>query len=229
MENNWKKIWSSRNALQISEINLIDLIALDGFDAGAGKIEIEDWRKYASSISAKLNLKAGDSVYEVGCGGGAFLYALCENLQLKIGGNDYGEGLINAARKVFPSGDFECVEAAKIDTKTKYDYVISNGVFHYFEEVYAEDVLLKMIEKSRNGVCVLEIPDIKTRSESEKMRRELLSHEEYEKKYKGLQHTYYDRAWFVNVAEKSGRHCEVFDGCVPNYAQNKFRFGILIK
>ena len=86
MGNNWKEIWNRRNSIKNTNLDLSDLIALDGFDAGAGKIEIEDWREYVHRVSQKLNLQAGNSVFEVGCGAGAFLYALTEQIELKVGG-----------------------------------------------------------------------------------------------------------------------------------------------
>lgn len=229
MENRWKDVWSRRHADERSNLALHDLIALDGFDSGAGKIEVEDWREYARRVARKLNLNDETSVYEVGCGAGAFLYALCEQYNLKVGGVDYSAGLIAAAQRAFPSSDFQCLEAADIDTKKKYDYVIANSVFHYFDLDYAKTTLLKMLDKANLGVCILEIPDFKTKNQSEKLRRDILTAEEYERKYNGLQHTYYDREWFKSIANEYGMDIEIFDGCVPNYAQNQFRFGLIIR
>jgi len=229
MENRWRDVWSRRHADERSNLALHDLIALDGFDSGAGKIEVEDWREYARRVARKLNLNDETSVYEVGCGAGAFLYALCEQYNLKVGGVDYSAGLIAAAQKAFPrSRDFQCLEAAAIDTNEKYDYVISNGVFHYFDLDYAKKTLLKMLDKAKCGVCILEIPDLKTRNQSEKFRRDMLTTKEYEIKYAGLHHTYYDRDWFASIVKEHDIKIEIFNGCVPNYAQNKFRFGCLI-
>ena len=229
MENKWQEIWSRRRADEHSNLTLADLIALDGFDGGAGKVEVEDWREYVRRVAKKLALKDGNSVYEVGCGGGAFLYALTEQNNIKVGGNDYSTGLIEVAQGTFPGSDIHCVEAAEIDTQNKYDYVISNSVFHYFDLDYAKKVLLKMLDKARFGVCILEIPDLKTKDQSEELRRDMLTSEEYEKKYAGLNHTYYDREWFVSIAKEHELDIEIFDGCVPNYAQNQFRFGVFIR
>jgi trans-aconitate methyltransferase len=228
MQDRWYEIWNRRNADTSNAIRLQDLITLDGFDSGAGKIELDDWREYAGRVTDIIGLKDGDSVYEVGCGSGAFLYALCEHASLKVGGNDYGIGLIKTAQRVFPNSDFQCIEATKINPETPYDCVISNSVFQYFSLDYAREVLSRMLDKARHSVCVLEVPDFKTKSQAERFRRDIFSPEEYEKKYLGLRHTYYDRDWFAEIAAERGLHCETFDGCVPNYLQNKFRFGCLI-
>ena len=57
----------------------------------------------------------------------------------------------------------------------------------------------------------------------------MLSPEEYKRKYSELQHTYYDRGWFTSIAVENGLTCETFNGFVPNYAQNEFRFGCIIR
>jgi cyclopropane fatty-acyl-phospholipid synthase-like methyltransferase len=226
---NWKEIWGKRNADAAGQLDLDTLIKLDGFDTGAGRIEATDWQTYAEIISDKLGICDGASVYELGCGAGAFLYALRQRHALTAGGLDYSAALISAARRAMPDGEFIEAEAKFLDTDTRYDYVISNGVFHYFSKDYASVVLARMVKKAKNTVAIMEIPDLQTRQESENIRRGALSQGEYEEKYAGLEHTYYERSWFEKQAVAHGCSCEIFDGCVPNYAQNRFRFGVLLK
>ena len=121
------------------------------------------------------------------------------------------------------------MEAKNLETAPQYDYVIAHSVFHYFDLAYAAKVLERMIKKARNAIAVIEVPDLKTKSESEAMRCDMLTQEEYEKKYAGLAHTYYERDWFRVQSEAQGLKCEFFDGCVPNYVQNRFRFGCILR
>jgi hypothetical protein len=86
-----------------------------------------------------------------------------------------------------------------------------------------------MIKKARNAIAIMEVPDLKTKVESEAMRRNMLTQEEYDMKYAGLEHTYFTREWFKQQAESHGLECELFDGCIPNYAQNRFRFGVILR
>jgi trans-aconitate methyltransferase len=226
MGNKWQAIWENRKGGDI--LNLENLIALDGFDSGAGKIASSDWREYAQRIIKLLEIKDGNSIYEVGCGCGAFLYALNEHTKIKVGGNDYSRELIHTASRVFPESDFQCMEASNINSEIKYDFVISNSVFHYFNLNYARDVILKMLEKATQSICILEIPDLKTKNQAESLRRNFLSEAEYEKKYEGLHHTYYSREWFSSLAKELNVNCQIFNGCIPNYAQNEFRFGCIL-
>lgn len=228
MVDKWHEIWNKRNLATQSEIALIDLLALDGFDSGAGKIDLIDWKEYSLKIAQKLQLKKADTLYEVGCGSGALLYALRECVDITVGGNDYSTGLIKTAKLVFLDSDIQCLEARDIGSNPKYDFVISNSVFQYFEIEYAKTVLLKMIDKANKAVFILDIPDIKTKALSEKYRQDVLPLEEYKVKYEGLHHTYYNRDWFGEVAKCVGWKLEFIDGFVPNYPQNEFRFGCLI-
>jgi SAM-dependent methyltransferase len=226
--NNWKAIWN-RRARNGERADLDTLIKLDGFDTGAGRIDVNDWRHYTANIAKKLGIVDGVSVYEVGCGAGAFLYALCEQFSIVVGGIDYATGLIAAASHVMPYGHFKEGDANKFDIAPHYDFVIANSVFHYFSREYASEVLARMIKKAKIAVAVMEIPDSATKEESEALRRDITTPEEYERKYKGLEHTYYVRGWFEEEAKARGLTFEMFDGCIPNYAQNRFRFGCIIR
>jgi trans-aconitate methyltransferase len=230
MENNWKKIWENREVEIPDEVNLDQLIRINGFDSGAGKIESKDWNIYVKEVVTKIGIKDNESLYEVGCGSGAFLYAITQNLQnLKVGGIDYSCGLIKAAKKVFPNGDFVCEEASKIDVEKKYDYVLSNSVFQYFSKAAATNIIKKMMQKSNHTVCVLDIPDKFNMNEAEELRRDALSIEEYNKRYKDLAHNYYEKDWFVKIANENGYQAEIIEGLIPNYRQNHVRFGCVMQ
>ena len=228
MTQNWKAIWNRRSGTGGGH-DLRSLIDLDGFDMGAGRIEVDDWRAYAGIIAKKIGLDNGATIFEVGCGSGALLYALKEVYSLSVGGIDYAAGLIDAAKQAMPDGEFKVQEAEALEISPQYDYVFANSVFHYFSLNYAAGVLTHMINKARKCIAVLEVPDLKTQKESEAMRRNILTQEEYEKEYAGLDHTYYQRDWFQEQAKLHGLKYEIFDGCVPNYAQNSFRFGCIFR
>ena len=173
------------------------------------------------------------SIFEVGCGAGAFLFALRQLYpKIQIAGIDYADGQIKFAERAIPDGEFRVQEATAIDTQHQYDFVIANSVFHYFSQQYAEEVVRRMIRKCRNGVAVTEVPDAGLREELEATRRGALSVEEYQAKYEGLGHTYYLRSWFAGVVERAmpGQfEVSIGDGVIPNYVQNRFRFNCFIR
>ena len=227
--NKWHEIWNKRSSVSESTNELDALIRLDGFDSGAGKVSVEDWLENARKVANLLNVKDGYSVFEVGCGCGAFLKGWQENRVLKVGGVDYSSPLIEVAKEALPDGNFICGEALNIDGVGDYDIVVAHGVFHYFDLAYAEMVIQKMILKAKKTICILDIPDLSTMEESESVRREQLSEDEYKIKYEGLEHTYFDKAWFSSVAKKNGYSCEFVKGMMPNYVQKNYRFGVVIR
>ena len=231
MTHNWHVVWNRRGsetAGQALNDPLQALIDLDGFDSGAGRILAADWRTYANLIIQRLNVRPGQSVYEVGCGAGAFLFALREQ-GVQVGGIDYAENLVLQSRKVMPEASFHHGEAVQLVVEPRVDFVFANGVFHYFrDEDYAAQVLERMLAKATKGIAVLEVPDLASCDEAERIRRDLLTPSAYEEKYRGLEHLYYSREWFRQLAERRGYRCELFGQCVPNYAQSSFRFNCLI-
>lgn len=223
---NWKEIWSARRPGAAAS-TLQRLIDLDGFDTGAGRISEPAWRDYVGGIARRLDLRAGESILEVGCGAGAFLLPLHE-VGLKVAGIDYSPALIDAARAAMPDGEFVVGEAASISGQ--YDYVIANSVFHYFPDAgYAERVLAAMLAAARRGAAVLEVPDIDKKPQAESVRRGALGEEAYRRKYAGLEHRYYRRQGFVEAAARAGFEAEVFDQAIDGYAQSAFRFNCLLR
>lgn len=225
MSNLWQNIWEKRSLQPQHAISLDTLIALDGFDSGAGKINLADWQEYTRCISDKLGMQSGHSVFEVGCGAGAFLYALRQQHTLTVGGLDYAAGLIDAAQQAMPDGDFKAQPAHTMATDPQYDFVIANSVFHYFDEAMAAEVLNAMWQKANVGVAVLDIPHAATKDACERARREALTEAEYEEKYRGLHHTYFNPDWFTK--QLRGHPHQVFESCVPNYAQSQYRFSVI--
>lgn len=225
----WQSIWNKRQH-EGDTPDLQALIELDGYDSGAGKVDPTDWNAYTRCVAEKMDLKSEDSLYEVGCGSGAFLFSLKEQFGIRdIGGIDYASGLIDVATLAMPAGNWSVGEAIGMSTTPGYTHVISNAVFHYFKLDYAEAVLEKMISKAETSIGIFDVPDLEFREQSERVRRDKLSEAEYEKKYAGLEHTYYDRNWFRKMAENHQLEIEEVENCFPNYAQASFRFGILLK
>jgi len=79
----WKKIWNK--AERIDKIILEMLIKADGFDSEAGNFNVEGWIEYIKDFYHKLNIKEDDTIFDVGCGSGAFIYPLYLNNH-KVGG-----------------------------------------------------------------------------------------------------------------------------------------------
>ena len=89
----------------------------------------------------KLNEAA--NVLELGCGSGAFIFALNELVQARYYGLDYSSSLIDIARLALPEADFIASEAsAPVFDDISFDIIFSHSVFQYFPNLdYANTVI----------------------------------------------------------------------------------------
>ncbi len=227
MSSKWSEIWQQRIlAEKQSDINLIDLLRLNGWDSGAGYLNSNDWIQFTKSIAQQIGLQDGMSIFEVGCGGGAFLYPLANSFDIEIGGLDYAPNLVATAKLALPKGQFSTGDACSLDAAPQYDFVLAHSLFQYLDPDAARRVLRSMLSKARSAIIVLDVPNLKTRDEAEAVRRGVLGEDEYNLKYTGLEHTYYEREWIEEQC-KSSCTIEPLDAVVANYAQSKFRFGMI--
>lgn len=234
--NNWDKIWKNRE-MQIDISSEDDVFATfcklkraDGFDTqeASGYYEefFSQWKEMESII--KKLVGQYNSVFEIGCGSGVNLY-LFEKLIgcSQLGGIDYSEKLLNIARKVVQSKDIKCKEAIDVDSEKKYDIVISDRVFQYFQTTkYGMSVLEKMYNKANKCVIITEIHDIDKKNEHLDYRRQCV--ENYDVKYEGLDKTFYSKEDFIRFANDVGAKCLIKEPKNQLYWNNKFVFDCYI-
>ena len=227
MLQNWKTVWDKREIPESTNCSTLEaLILCDGFDSPLGIMNETDWRNYIQLMFYKLEIEINDSVFEIGCGAGAFLYPFYEKF-FKIGGIDISKSLIDIAKIYMPEFKFHFLhkEAIEIETDFKYDVILANHVFHYFpSKDYAKIVLEKMFLISNKVISITGLPDFNLMIESENFRRGLLSEEEYKIKYVGLDILYFSKEWFIKLADLNNYNCIFQNHTMPGFAQNKYRF-----
>lgn len=234
----WKSIWDKKRLDEIdlskSEFEVFcDLKKADGFD-----VSVHDEEKYFRSfyndwleMYKKVNEIAQNdihSVYEVGCGSGVNLYLFQNRMkEAVLGGIDYSQGLIDIAKEVISGTDLVCGSAESIDVQEKYDLVMADSVFQYFSgEEYAEDVLGKMLLKSKKIVYISEIHDITLREEWLEYRRQ--SMENYDQVYEGLDKMFYSKDWILDIAKKHNRQVIFTKSDNPEYWNSRYIFNCFI-
>jgi cyclopropane fatty-acyl-phospholipid synthase-like methyltransferase len=231
MNERWRAIWNRRGALDDRALTLDDLIALNGFDTGSMTVLAAEWRQNAERIAAILGIQAGDKVFEIGCGSGAFLLALQESVACDVAGADYSAGLIDVARKVLPNYSFDVVAAIDMDTSVSCDHALSHSMFHYLTLAEASVVLEKMLAKATSTVGIFELPDLATRDAAEAIRCGNFPDGEYVKKYEDLAHTYFDKAWLRAEVYRicANASIEFISSHIDKNPQSPFRFGMIIR
>lgn len=222
----WREIWGSRSGYENSTA-LERAIQLDGFDNAGDAISAEDWRRYVHSMAERMRIRSGASVFEVGCGAGAFLIPLHE-LGTNIGGIDYSPSLIKVGRSLLPSARLKVCDALDLDVSRLYDHVFCHSVFQYLENHdIARQVLNRMILKSRRSVGILDVSDAALREQSLSSRRASAS-TDYDAKYIGLEHLYIDRVWFAEAADELGCTATFYDSDLHGHRNSPYRYSVVL-
>lgn len=228
--NEWNKIWSRRSdSIEISD-DIFDMFCrlkrADGFDTQDVEGYYESFFNQWNEMYGRILRQIGDisSVYEVGCGSGVNLYLFQKLKNIKVvGGCDYSKALIDIADKVVETDDLVCGEARDIAEKPKYDVVISDSVFQYFQDPeYGMRVLEHMWNKSKKMVVITEIHDMAMKEEHLAYRRKCVDN--YDEKYKGLDKTFYSRKMFTDFAARVGAKCQIIKPENDLYWNNKYVF-----
>ena len=146
------------------------------------------------------------------------------------GGVDYSMSLIHLAKTIMSNSDFTCDEAVNMNTNKTYGFVVSHSVFHYFKDLdYAKDVLVKMIQKSNKKIAIFDINDKTKRNQYHQIRMANIDKKEYKEKYKGLEHLFYEKNWFKEIAKEFSLKISIFDQTFENYPNSSLTFNVIME
>jgi hypothetical protein len=53
--------------------------------------------------------------------------------------------------------------------------------------------------------------------------------EEYKEKYKGLDHMFYEKSWFENIAKEFNLKIKIYDQTFDKYSNSKLRFNVIME
>ena len=209
----WHEVWEQRteNKTILESKNpreiFMELKRINGWDSTGSMLEYDQF--YDQYIQTKNELEFNprsksnmiSSVFEVGCGCGANLY-LFQNDGYHVGGMDYSTHLIEIADRVLTDPiELICKEAANLSWNVKYDAVLSNSVFSYFDSYeYAGKVLEAMYNKANQCIGIIDIHDIEKKEEFIQFRKEL--YQDYEERYQNLPKFFMRRLFFLNSQKK---------------------------
>ena len=226
----WHDIWSQRTVSVRTDggtgPSLEDLIVADGFNTGHGDIDVDAWCEFTSRTYERFDLNPGDSLFDVGCGAGAFLYPASRR-GIDVGGIDYSTSQIDIAKLAIPEGSFAVCDADDLETSPSADVVISFGVFLYFPSLdYARRVMEKMCHKASRAVAILEIPDLALAGQALEARQAAAGGvAAYAERYEGLGHLSFSTQWVKTTLEELGLiDVTVEAQSIRGYRNGDFRF-----
>jgi SAM-dependent methyltransferase len=221
----WQDVWSERQLDSSRGSTLAQLMAADGLDTALGSVGEDSWRAFVRATAATLHLEPGSTVFEVGCGSGAFLYEL-DAMGCRVGGLDQSAALIDYARAAIPRGQFTVAGADNVDAIQPADVVVSCGVFLYFPTLtYARAVVEGMAARAGRAVAILDLADAARREEALAFRRQALGDRAYDQRYSGLEHLFFPRDWMAETLSSCGlTNVEVRDQAIAGYPNSAFRF-----
>ena len=228
--NNWKKIWEAKGNSFIEKEDVFEMFCelkkANGFDVQTDDNYYKNfWLQWHNTAEKVKSLSDGfKSVYEVGCGSGVNLYMFQQLYGiLELGGMDYSNSLLNIAKSVLNKPSLICDEAINLNIMPKYDFVLADSVFQYFESSdYGMKVLEKMYQKAEKIIVITEIHDIEQRDLLLEHRR--ASVENYDELYKGLDKTFYSKNDFEEFAESHNCKIEIAKPQNDSYWNNEYVF-----
>jgi SAM-dependent methyltransferase len=224
MTRSWEDVWADRT-LDVSRESLLGrLMAADGLDTAFGSSPEDTWLEFVRRTARTLGVTPGSSVFEIGCGAGAYLYDFAQ-AGCKVAGLDRSPSLVTFAQEAMPEACISRAEAAAFDAEREYDYVLSCGVFMYFPTLdYAREVIRRAVRGARVGVAILDIPDKAVEDLALEARRAAVG-PTYDELYKGLEHLYYPREWVAAELRSAGAgEVRLEDQHIAGYDNSAYRF-----
>lgn len=106
--------------------------------------------KYGESLMALLELPAGASLLDLGCGNGALTAKFAE-MGLKVTGMDASAEQLETARRTYPSLSFRQADATDFVLSEPVDAVFANAVFHWIDREKQPDMLRCIFRALRPG------------------------------------------------------------------------------
>jgi len=179
-------------------------------------------------------------VLEVGCGAGSSLKYVSEiNKNLELNGFDYSESLIEVCKKNLNGNFFTCdinEEKWPFIEQNAFDVVLSCGVFIYFNSYENATAAIQKSLKLLNKDGILFITDISDLSKKDlalEIRKETHSTTKKFFSKDDIQHLYYDKQFFLEIAQKNELKVHFFDHeeiCDFDWnISRKYRYNVLLE
>jgi len=86
-----------------------------------------------------------------------------------------------------------------------------------------------MIQKSNKKIGIFDINDKAKESLYHQIRMNSADMDDYEQKYKGLKHMFYEKRWFKEIAKEFNLKISIFDQTFKNYSNASLRINVIME
>jgi len=228
----WKDVWRIKGAKAPNALQPPDLMALNGYDTGAGCADFEAMATFAETCARRLDIGPHTELLEIGCGGGAWLYHHFI-AGTPVNGADISPGHLKVAKYLMPGGTFVCADATNLPyPDASFDIVFAGACFLCLPDWdHAQKGISEIARTMRDGGrgAITDLPDLDRKSEGERVRRGTLGEAEYERLYAGLKHQYFDRKQIVDVAGALGLQATTTTQEIAGYGNSPYRFNLWLE
>ena len=83
-----------------------------------------------------------------------------------------------------------------------------------------------MIMKANKSISIFDIPDLELKNESESFRKQTIPN--YEENYSDLNHLYYPKEWWTNIANELGFLIVIYNQNIKGYKNSEWRYNVTI-
>ena len=201
MSSPWHRIWHRKGQVALPPDpadRLRVLMEVGGHTTALGGVSEAELRAAVRRMAEVLGVPPGGGLVDVGCGGGAVLYAMRPR-PARVVGVDPSAPSLALARAALPDALFLPGEADALPVPDgDFDGALSCGVMAYFPDLaYTRRALAEMVRVLRPGGrgLIVDLMDAGLRDEREALRRAVRAPGEGDRPHAGLPLLYLDRAW----------------------------------
>jgi cyclopropane fatty-acyl-phospholipid synthase-like methyltransferase len=191
-----------------------------------------DFQNFKNSFQTFLNYNP-KKILEIGCGNGSVLYLFHEKAA-EVYGIDFSEEAIEQCKNNMSSQNFAVSEADKIPFFEKFDLILSNSTFQYFNDVeYAQNVIKNAVSfLNKDGIFFIsDLFDEEKKEEYIKFRKKELnmSEKEWNNRYYKINHLFLNKEKIVSFIKEIGYDVEVVQPSSFLSNHKEYRFDLIIK
>jgi hypothetical protein len=119
------------------------------------------------------------------------------------------------------------IEDDELASELMFEFLIGCGF--EVESVFTATDGVARIKQNGYDIAILDINDATKENEYHRIRMENMNEQDYKTKYQGLEHMFYNKEWFENIAKEFNLKIDIFDQTFKKYSNSKLRFNVIME